>query len=354
MNPIKRPVIRSSLPRMGSSIRPQSSRPQPQARKPIAPARPQSSTKPVPKERLRGSVQLIDERTESTNTPAQPQRKRQHSAPSVSARASERTVRRQIDLDEAVDEEFGDIYADDGGTDDARTDDDFSDDNTTDDGDDSGADDLRVEDDDFPNGSYDNDSDDDSEGDGIPDERTARRESDRQAVRRISGQTGFPLAKARRIRRHFGDKAETIVDMLTSNDHDGAETMLYQTILTSLVDVMPAVEGAIHKSKGTKGLMGYNQCLSQIRETLMDIQARRDRGAVGQLVVEKHIRPAMLNSAQQMVLALSQLLGAFPFPTQEARTRFSHEVVAPLQQELAKFLNEQIIKLAQDVSQELS
>ena len=335
MNPIKRPVIRSSLPRMGSSIRPQSSRPQPQARKPIAPARPQSSTKPVPKERLRGSVQLIDDRTESTNTPAQPQRKRQHSAPSVSARASERTVRRQIDLDEAVDEEFGDIYADD-----------HSEDNEDDD--------LRVDDDDFPNGSYDNDSDDDSEGDGIPDERAARRESDRQAVRRISGQTGFPLAKARRIRRHFGDKAETIVDMLTSNDHDGAETMLYQTILTSLVDVMPAVEGAIHKSKGTKGLMGYNQCLSQIRETLMDIQARRDRGAVGQLVVEKHIRPAMLNSAQQMVLALSQLLGAFPFPTQEARTRFSHEVVAPLQQELAKFLNEQIIKLAQDVSQELS
>ena len=335
MNPIKRPVIRSSLPRMGSSIRPQSSRPQPQARKPIAPARPQSSTKPVPKERLRGSVQLIDERTESTNTPAQPQRKRQHSAPSVSARASERTVRRQIDLDEAVDEEFGDIYADD-----------HSEDNEDDD--------LRVDDDDFPNGSYDNDSDDDSEGDDIPDERTARRESDRRAVRRISDQTGFPLAKARRIRRHFGDKAETIVDMLTSNDHDGAETMLYQTILTSLVDVMPAVEGAIHKSKGTKGLMGYNQCLSQIRETLMDIQARRDRGAVGQLVVEKHIRPAMLNSAQQMVLALSQLLGAFPFPTQEARTRFSHEVVAPLQQELAKFLNEQIIKLAQDVSQELS
>ena len=320
---------------MGSSIRPQSSRPQPQARKPVAPARPQSSTKPVPKERPRGSLQLIDERTESTNTPAQPQRKRQHGAPSVSARASERTVRRQIDLDEAVDEEFGDIYADD-----------HSEDNEDDD--------LRVDDDDFPNGSYDNDSDDDSEGDDIPDERTARRESDRRAVRRISDQTGLPLAKARRIRRHFGDKAETIVDMLTSNDHDGAETMLYQTILTSLVDVMPAVEGAIHKSKGTKGLMGYNQCLSQIRETLMDIQARRDRGAVGHLVVEKHIRPAMLNSAQQMVLALSQLLGAFPFPTQEARTRFSHEVVAPLQQELAKFLNEQIIKLAQDVSQELS
>ena len=171
---------------------------------------------------------------------------------------------------------------------------------------------------------------------------------------RLSEKSGLPITKVRHIRKHFGAMSDKIIDLLTADDNDAAETLVYQTILMSIIGAMPSVEAAMHKSKGTRNIHQYNQMVSQLRETMMDIQSRRDRGSVGQIVVDKHIRPAMLNSAQQMMITLTQLLGLFPFPSQEDRTRFSHEVVFPLQKELGKFLHEQLIKLTQDVAQELS
>ena len=329
-----RPVAAGAAgPRVGVP----STRQRPQTR---PPQQPQSQARPSgrqsPQRHRTPSVQLVVEE-EVVQSPRQaPQARRRPMSTPVSATASEHAVRRRIEQEEAVPAN-SDIDDDDDEQDD---DDDEQDDHDDD------ADDYESEEDD---GEGDEDATDPAAA-----ARQTRRESERTELVRISEQTGMPVAKVRRFRRHFGTKSDRIVDLLTNNDNDGAETLIYQTILMSIIDMLPPVERAVHKSRGTRNVYQYNQLISQLRETIADVQARRDRGSVGRVIVDKHIRPALMNAAQQMMFATSRMLAAFPFATQEERTRFTNEVVATIQGDLARLLQEITVKLTQDVAQELS
>ena len=118
-----------------------------------------------------------------------------------------------------------------------------------------------------------------------------------EPVRLLPGVTKTTL---RRINTMFGQRSDTIIDMLESSDTDSASALITRTLLQTLVDVLPVVERGVRKSKGTRGVMPLNQCISQIREVIHDLQAFKDRSSLGQNIVDRNVRPAYLDLAVQV------------------------------------------------------
>lgn len=99
----------------------------------------------------------------------------------------------------------------------------------------------------------------------------------------------------------FGDRAEEILGMIESNNRDGAITLLYRQLLSMTVDIIPFAENLVRSTKGYRGVYQINALVSQCRELLADIQSTQDRGALGRNMVERHVRPAFLDIAMQIV-----------------------------------------------------
>ena len=99
----------------------------------------------------------------------------------------------------------------------------------------------------------------------------------------------------------FGDRAEEILGMIEANNRDGAITLLYRQLLSMTVDIIPFAENLVRSTKGYRGVYQINALVSQCRELLADIQSTQDRGALGRNMVERHVRPAFLDIAMQIV-----------------------------------------------------
>lgn len=117
-----------------------------------------------------------------------------------------------------------------------------------------------------------------------------------------------PPADAEKVlRSRFGKKADAIIAMLDIGETDGAITTVQRTLLQTLVEVIPITEHAVRASNGRYGVYQFNQTISQIRELLNDLQATRDKGLLGQSIVDRCVRPAFLDIAGQLVLGLTNL-----------------------------------------------
>ena len=103
------------------------------------------------------------------------------------------------------------------------------------------------------------------------------------------------------MRSILGDSAEEIQQLLESNDSDSATMLLQKRLLQSLTDVIPMAEHAIRKSKGARGVYQFNSLVTSLRELLIDVQSTRDRGALGDALVDKIIRPAFLDIGMMLV-----------------------------------------------------
>ena len=109
------------------------------------------------------------------------------------------------------------------------------------------------------------------------------------------------------LQSRFGGRAEQIISMLEFQDSDGAISLLSRSILQTLVDVLPLAEHNIRATKGQKGIYQLNQLVSSVREMMIDLQALRDKGLVGQRLVESTIRPAFMDIGVQIVTAFAKL-----------------------------------------------
>jgi hypothetical protein len=98
-----------------------------------------------------------------------------------------------------------------------------------------------------------------------------------------------------------GKSSEQILQLLESGQTDTATAVIYKTLLQSLVDVMPYLEGVIRQSKGKAGAYAYNAMISSIRELMTDIQQAQDRGRQGEILVERYILPAFLDIGMTMM-----------------------------------------------------
>jgi hypothetical protein len=120
------------------------------------------------------------------------------------------------------------------------------------------------------------------------------------------------------VKSIFKEKANDIMEMLEVGNQDGALTLTMKTLMHTLLVVLPLVEGAVQKSGGTKGVYQLTQVTSQVREMCADIQAYRDKANLGQQLVDRFIRPAVIDIGTQIMQAWVEL-------ESEAQRRMSKE-----------------------------
>ena len=103
------------------------------------------------------------------------------------------------------------------------------------------------------------------------------------------------------MRSIIGDSAETIQQLLEVGKNESATTLIQKRLLQSLVDVLPYAEHGVRASKGAKGIYGLNALITSLREVMIDVQSTRDKGALGDALVERIIRPAFLDIGMTLV-----------------------------------------------------
>jgi hypothetical protein len=113
--------------------------------------------------------------------------------------------------------------------------------------------------------------------------------------------------KGRALRTQFGSGTEKILRLLEQDETDPAIALIYKRLLQSVVDVLPLAEMGIRKSKGVRGVHGFNMLISSLRELMVDVQSAQDRGMMGQTLVMQVMQPAFTDLAQEMVQEFSVL-----------------------------------------------
>lgn len=103
------------------------------------------------------------------------------------------------------------------------------------------------------------------------------------------------------MRSILGDSAESIQQLLEVGDNDNATALMLKRMLQALIDLVPYAEHNVRKSKGQRGVYQINSLISSIRELMVDLQSAQDRGAIGEALNEKVLRPAFLDVAMMLV-----------------------------------------------------
>lgn len=98
--------------------------------------------------------------------------------------------------------------------------------------------------------------------------------------------------------------ATRINELLEVGDSDNAITLTYKRLAQSCVDAIPLLENNIRISKGARGTYQFNTMVTTLRELLVDLQAISARGQIGVTVVDKVIRPFILDLGMQIVQEL--------------------------------------------------
>jgi hypothetical protein len=93
----------------------------------------------------------------------------------------------------------------------------------------------------------------------------------------------------------LGASADQIQQLLEVGNADSASSLLQKRMLQALIDLIPHVEQHVRTTKGQRGVYQMNTLVTSVREILSDLQATKDRGAIGAHMVEKVIRPAFLD-----------------------------------------------------------
>ena len=152
----------------------------------------------------------------------------------------------------------------------------------------------------------------------------------------------------------FGDRTEQILGMLENNQRDGAITLLYRQLLSMTVDIIPLAENLVRTTKGYKGVYQINALVSQCRELLADIQSTQDRGALGRNMVERHVRPAFLDIAMQIVNSNHLLLNSVLPNIPDVKKDKIRDLFQQNQRELAQYIQTQYGSIRDELMRGLS
>jgi len=99
----------------------------------------------------------------------------------------------------------------------------------------------------------------------------------------------------------LGDSAEEIHQLLENDNNDSASNLLQKRLIQATLDMLPYAEHAIRKTKGGRGVYQYNSLITSIRELMIDVQAVKDKGAIGEQLIEKALRPAFTDIAAALM-----------------------------------------------------
>lgn len=105
----------------------------------------------------------------------------------------------------------------------------------------------------------------------------------------------LPTKGSKAMQNVFGDDARELVAMLEEGDSDSAVERLNKRLIQSSINLIAQVEKGIHDTNGRYGVHSYNGLVQTIRELINDLQAAKDRGAIGLTIAENIMRPAFLD-----------------------------------------------------------
>lgn len=106
----------------------------------------------------------------------------------------------------------------------------------------------------------------------------------------------------RKVKSIVGDDADRMLTMLEDdNSLDAAMKLIKRRLLQTMIDMIPQLETSMRDSNGRYGAHALNGSIQTIRELIIDLEAAADRGAIGEAIVEKVIRPAVLEVATKIV-----------------------------------------------------
>jgi hypothetical protein len=166
---------------------------------------------------------------------------------------------------------------------------------------------------------------------------------------------GIDKKALKSIESMFGQRSDSIIELLDVGNSDGALSLIMKTLLSTLVDTMPAVEGHVRRSGGQKGVYQLTQLSSQLRETCADIQAYRDRSNLGNKVVERYLRPAFLDIAVQITRTWIELeAGAASKMSKEDMKKYQEDYLIPMKRGIADYLMKQYEDVSSSLVQSLN
>lgn len=152
----------------------------------------------------------------------------------------------------------------------------------------------------------------------------------------------------------FRGNADLIISQLEERNDDGAVSLLHRSLLQTLVDLMPVLEEMVRGSKGRYGVYPLNQLVQQIRETAIDLQSTRDKGQLGQRILDRTLRPAFSDLAAQIVQAFVLLEATARTMMTEKDFDLFREKVTETRTGIAEFMNTQYREVSDQVVQSLS
>ena len=166
---------------------------------------------------------------------------------------------------------------------------------------------------------------------------------------------GLDESTYKALQSMFGERSSSIIELLDTDNSDGALSLIMKTLLKTLVDVLPVIENHVRKSGGTKGVYQFTQVTSQLRETCAEIQAYRDRANLGTKVVDRYVRPSFLDIAVQITSTWVELESqARSKMTPEDFAVYCSDTLLPMKRGIAEYLRKQYEDISASVVQALN
>ena len=125
----------------------------------------------------------------------------------------------------------------------------------------------------------------------------------------VSTKKTISKLRTKGMRSIIGDSADEIQQLLEVNANESAISLMQKRLLQTLVDVLPYAEHAVRDSKGKHGVYQLNSLITSLREVMIDMQSTRDKGAIGAQMIERVLRPAILDIAMTIVQEEARLDG---------------------------------------------
>lgn len=105
-----------------------------------------------------------------------------------------------------------------------------------------------------------------------------------------------PLAVAeQRPLTVIGQGQDTIHNLIEDGNWEEAQTLMYKRMAQSVNSLLPYLESEIRNTSGKKGAFNMNSMITTVRDLLGDIQQAQDRGRLGELIVDKLLRPSFMD-----------------------------------------------------------
>ena len=122
---------------------------------------------------------------------------------------------------------------------------------------------------------------------------------------KIPDQKRISRLSTKNLNSILGTDAEALQQMLEAGEADNALSQLNKRLIQTSIDLISEVEAGIRESKGRYGVHSFNGLVQSIRELMIDLQSTQDRGAIGMMLVEKVLRPGMLDIGMAIMKELA-------------------------------------------------